>query len=110
LVRRALVWLVGFLVTGKVADPPTAYELRRMPRASVAVGLLSLGAAVGTVSYLYALAPHGYLASALAWPVMIGGAFLLVVGVQATVARLSVRQSIREGRRRRKRRERRSDQ
>lgn len=106
--RRSFVWLLGFLVTGKVADPPTEYELRRMPHTAVALGLSSLGAAVGAVYYLYALAPHGYLASALVWPATIGSLLLAVV-VQTVAARITVWQSVREGRRRRERRRRRSD-
>ncbi|MFC4357158.1 hypothetical protein ACFO0N_04240 [Halobium salinum] len=104
LVRRSLVWLAGFLVTGRVVDPPTEYELRQMPRRVVAMGAFSFGATVFAVGFLYTMVPHGILAQALVWPAMIGACMLVIVAAQSLGARLSVLSQVRTNRRWRSRR------
>jgi hypothetical protein len=89
--RRLLVWLVAFVVLGRVVRTPTVYELRRLSPFEVADGVVSFSVTMLAGYHLYVRVPNGILAVSFVWPVMLGACALAILAVQTVGSRLAVR-------------------
>lgn len=91
LLRRFLVWLVAFVVVGRVWNTPTWYELKRRSPVELLYGLCCFAGTWVGVYHLYVWVPNGILASAFVWPLMLGACTLAILAVQAFGYRVAVR-------------------
>lgn len=86
--RRFLVWVVGVVITGRVINSPTEYELRQLSRAQIAASFGAFGASMALFSWVAFVMHSGIRAAILGYAVIAVGAASIPFVVRACVAHI----------------------
>jgi hypothetical protein len=86
--RRFLVWVVGVVITGRVVNSPTEYELRQLSRAQIAASLVAFGASMALFSWVGFVMHSGIRAAILGYALIAVGAASIPFVVRACVVHI----------------------
>jgi predicted RNA-binding protein len=85
--RRVLLWVVGVVVTGRVVNSPSEYELRQMSSVQVAASVVAFGVSMALFVYVGVVMHSGVRAAILTYAGMTVAIASIPFVVQACVAR-----------------------
>ncbi|WP_049893422.1 hypothetical protein [Halogranum rubrum] len=85
--RRFLVWVVGVVVTGRVVDSPSEYELRQLRPPQIVASLVAFCASVALFGYVGFVMHSGIRTAILTYAGMTVAIASIPFLVQAVVAR-----------------------
>lgn len=85
--RRFLVWVVGVVVTGRVVDSPSEYELRQLRLPQIAASLVAFGVSMALFGYVGFVVHSGIRTAILTYAGMTVAIASIPFLVQDVVAR-----------------------